>query len=179
MNIENDSNHEIINILFERKSVRNFTGENISKAQLDLIFKAAMSAPSAVNMQPWAFIVIEERIMLDKLADELPYAKMLNKAGAAIVVCAIPHKALENKSEFAILDCACSCENILIAAEALGLGAVWTAVYPWAEVEKNVRAILDIPDEVIPVSVIPIGHPTGEDVKKEKYNEANIHYKRW
>lgn len=170
---------DVLKIIHSRKSVRNFTGENVTRDQLETILKAGMAAPSAVNMQPWKFVVITKRNILDKLADVLPYAKMLYKAGACITVCAIPNKAHEKLEEYAILDCAAACENILLAAESLGLGAVWTACYPKKELEKEVRKILGIPEDVIPLTVIPIGHSTGEDISKNKYKEENVKWEKW
>lgn len=172
-------NSDVFKIIHNRKSVRSFTGEAVDKEQLDTILKAAMAAPSAVNMQPWAFVVITEKKTMDSLADTLPFAKMLYKAGAAICVCMIPDKAYEKRIEFAIMDCSAASQNILLAAEALGLGAVWTAAEPWDELADNVRKILGIPGNIFPLNIIPIGHPTGDDVKKEKYKPENIHWGKW
>lgn len=174
-----NSTKDIFSIIHSRKSVRNFTGEGITKEQIETIIKAGMAAPSAVNMQPWAFIAITDRETLDTLADYLPYAKMIYKAGAAIVVCAIPEKAHEKLTEYSILDTAAATENILLAVEALGLGAVWTAVYPKKDLQKFVRETLQIPNNVIPLCVIPIGHPTGEDMPKNKFNKEFIKWEKW
>jgi nitroreductase len=170
---------DIFSVIHSRKSVRNFTGEAVSKEQLEIILKAAMAAPSAVNMQPWAFVVITERKIMDSLADILPFAKMLYKAGAAICVCMIPEKAYEKRVEFAIMDCSAASENILLSAEAMGLGAVWTAAEPWDELAENVRKILGIPEDILPLNIIPIGYPTGEDIRKDKYKPENIHWGKW
>jgi nitroreductase len=170
---------DAISNIHNRKSVRNFTGESVSRDALDTILRAGMAAPTAVNRQPWSFIVITDRKILDELAKGLPYAKMLDKAGAAIIVCAIPDKAYEGKTEFAIIDCSCASENILLAAEALGLGAVWTAAYPDKERMDFVRKTLNIPQNIIPLNVIPVGHPTGTDKPKDKYRQENIHWEKW
>lgn len=170
---------EALQVIFQRKSVRHFTGEKISKEQIDLLLKAGMSAPSAVNMQPWEFIVITKDEILQVLADNLPYAKMLDKAGIAIVVCAIPALAHRQLKDYAIIDCSCASQNILLAAEALGLGGVWTAVYPNIDRIDFVRKTLRIPKDVIPLNVLAIGHPTGEDLPKDKYKPEKIHYEVW
>ncbi|HET9056725.1 MAG TPA: nitroreductase family protein [Chitinophagaceae bacterium] len=166
-------------IIQQRKSVRNFTGQLVSKEDVNKILHAAMAAPAAVHMLPWKFIVITDKLKLRTLADQLPFAKMLPKAGTAIVVCAVPEEAALHSKEFAILDCTCASENILLAAEALGLGAVWTAVYPNEELMKFVRAELNIPSKVIPLNIIPVGYPTGEDVAEDKYDAGNIHLEKW
>jgi len=170
---------DALSVIHHRKSVRSFTGESISLGQMDILMKAAMAAPSAVNCQPWEFILVTDRRTLDALGDVLPYAKMIYKAGAAIVVCGIPLQAHKHFVEYAVIDATLASQNILLAAEALGLGAVWTAAYPYPERMESVRSILNIPPDVIPLNVIPIGHPTGEDQPKEKYKPKKIHREKW
>jgi nitroreductase len=130
-------------------------------------------------MTPWKFVIVKDQPTLLALAEGLPYAKMLEKAGTAIVVCAVPEEAAMHSEAFAILDCTCASENILLAAEALGLGAVWTAVYPRKEAMDFVRTKLNIPPDVIPLNAIPVGHPTGEDEEKDKFDPRNIHWNKW
>ncbi len=170
---------DALTVIHSRKSVRNFTGQAVSRDDIDKILRAGMAAPTAVGRQPWAFVVVTDRKILDTLKDGLPYAKMLNKAGAAIIVCAIPEKAHDKKIEFALIDSTCAGENILLAAEAIGLGAVWTAAYPYKDRMDVVKKTLRIPDDVIPLNVIPIGHPTGADKPKNKYNPENIRWEKW
>ena len=170
---------EALSIIQQRKSVRHFTSEPVNRKDIDLLLKAAMAAPSAVNCQPWEFIVVTKRKTLDALGEALPYAKMLFQAGAAIIICgnsAIAHKHL---TEYAVIDSTLAGENILLAAEALGLGAIWTAAYPYPDRMHTVRTILRIPSEMIPLTVIPIGHPTGIDLPKEKFNPQKIHKELW
>jgi nitroreductase len=166
-------------VIHSRKSVRNFTGESVSKDDLDKIIKAGMAAPTAVNMQPWSFIVITDRKKMDALAERLPNAKMLFKAGGAIIVCTEPDKAFNKSKDFAIIDASLAGENILLSIETLGLGGVWTAAYPYADRMKHVRSVLNIPQEVIPLNVIPVGVPTGQDKPKVKYNKEKIHWEQW
>lgn len=170
---------DALTVIHSRKSVRNFTGQDVNKELLEKIIKAGMAAPTAVNKQPWSFVVVTDRKALNSLRDGLPHAKMLDKAGAAIIVCAIPEKAFEKKVEYAVIDSTCASENILLAAEALGLGAVWTAAYPYNDRMDFVRKTLHIPDDVIPLNVIPIGHPTGVDKPKDKFKTENIHWEKW
>ena len=170
---------DTLTVIRNRKSVRNYTGESVTQDQLETLLKAAMAAPSAVNCQPWEFIVVTDRKTLDNLADALPYAKMLFKAGAAIIVCGIPSKAHKQMVEYAIIDSTLASQNILLAAEAIGLGAIWTAAYPYPDRMKPVRSILNIPSDVIPLNVIPVGYPTGEDVPKKKFDAGKIHREKW
>ena len=170
---------DTFSVIHERKSVRNFTGDPVSKADLDKIVRAGMAAPSAVNMQPWSFIMITERKVLDELAVGLPYAQMLTEAGAAVVVCTEAERSYEKSKYLAIIDASLAGQNILLAIEALGLGGVWTAAYPYADRMQHVRAVLCIPQVVIPLNVIPIGVPSGKDKPKDKYKKEKIHWGRW
>lgn len=172
-------NH-VIEAIHNRKSVRHFTDEPVTKDQLEELIRAGMAAPSARNLQPWAFIAITKRDILDRLANGLPYAKMLFKANAAIVVCGIPDRSGQDSPEgYWVQDCSAATQNILLAAEALGLGAVWTGVYPRQERVTVVKEILGIPEKVIPLNVIPIGHPDGIDKPKDKFREENIIWEGW
>jgi nitroreductase len=170
---------ETLRVIYNRKSVRNFTGELVSKEELLELVKAGMAAPSASNCQPWEFVLATDRKTLDGLGDALPYAKMIYKAGAAIIVCGIPANAHRGFTEYAVIDASLASQNILLAAEAMELGAIWTAAYPYPERMEPVRAILKISPDVIPLNVIPIGHPTGEDVPKNKYRYEKIHWEKW
>ncbi len=170
---------DAFSVIYSRKSIRNFTGEPVQKSDLEEIVRAGMAAPTAANRQPWSFVIVTERKKLDELASHLPYAKMLSKAGAAIIVCASPQKALNESTEFAVIDSSLAGENILLAIEALGLGGVWTAAYPASERMAAVREVLNIPKDIIPLNVIPVGHPTGEDKPKNKFKKENIHWETW
>lgn len=168
-----------IKTIFDRASVRSFENNPISKDQLNLILKAGMAAPSARNLQPWAFIAITDRTILENLANGLPYAKMLFEATAAIVVCGVPDKAGDSPEGYWVQDCSAATQNILLATESIGLGAVWTGVYPRTERIEIVRKVLDIPQNVIPLNVIPIGYPKGESRPKDKFKPENIRWEKW
>lgn len=170
---------ERLDFIYSRRSVRSFTGEGISREDLLKIFRAGMSAPSAVNVQPWAFVAVTRREMLDALCQILPYAKMLDKAGAAIVVCGLPGKDELYSPKYWVMDCSAATENILLACHAMGLGAVWTAVYPEEKRMADVRKMLRIPEKIIPLNVIPIGRPAERGEPKDKFDQANIHWEEW
>ncbi|MDR1054405.1 MAG: nitroreductase family protein [Prevotellaceae bacterium] len=169
----------VLSNIHSRKSVRNFVeGKTIPKEDLETLLKAGMAAPSAVNLQPWHFVVIDNRADLDSLSTKLPYAKMLTKASAAIIVCG--DSAIKaGDMAFWEFDCSLVSANILLAAEAMGLGAVWTAVHPDPSRIEFVKQHLQLPDNIIPLNVIPIGYPTGEDKSKDKFKAERIHYNKW
>ena len=166
---------DTISVIHSRKSVKSFTGAAVSTADLDKIIRAGMAAPTAVNKQPWSFVVVTDRKILDQLSAGLPNARGIDKAGAVIVVCAEPEKANLQSKDFAIIDSSLASENILLATEALGLGGHWTASYPYEDKMKHVRGVLGIPANIIPLNVILIGVPTGEDKPKDKYQKDKIH----
>lgn len=170
--------NETLEVIHNRKSVRHFTDQPVSKEQIEILLRAGMAAPTAVNRQPWAFYVVTNRETLDTLAEQLPYAKMLTQAQAAIVVCGDMEKAgnLIDKGYW-VQDCSAATQNILLAAESIGLGAVWTASYPYDDRTKVVIKALDLPENHIPLNVIPLGYPTGEDVPKDKWKPENIFWK--
>lgn len=170
----------VLEVIHQRKSVRNFTNKKVSKEDLEALVRAGMAAPTAVNKQPWAFIAISKRLVLDSLEIGLPYAKMLKTASVAIVVCGDLTKTLDGMGqEFWIQDCSAASQNVLLAAESMGLGAVWTAVYPDKGRIEFVRNALNLPMHIIPLNVIPIGYPTGADKPKDKWKSENLHWQKW
>lgn len=168
---------DALTVIHKRKSVREYLNKPVTKEQLTVLMKAAMAAPTAMDKRPWVFVAVTERALLDSLAEGLPYSKMLKNAPAAIVVCGDTRKALN--SDVWVQDCSAASENLLLAAEATGLGAVWTGIYPENFKINHVRRTLNIPMEVIPLNVISIGWPTGEEKPKDKFDPSNIHWDKW
>jgi nitroreductase len=172
--------NETIKTIHSRKSVRHFTDKKVSKEQLETIVKAGMAAPTAMNGQPWEFYVVTERKILDELVKGLPNSQMLKQASAAIIVCGHTEKNGKiDESQFWMLDCANASENMLLAIESMGLGGLWTALYPDNERMDFARKTLNIPQNIMPLNCIPIGYPTGEDKAKDKYNAEKIHWNIW
>ena len=165
--------------IFNRKSVRSFTSEPVSEEHIGAMLKAAMAAPTAVNYQPWRFVVITDRAQLDAMAEVLPYAKMLKQAPLAIVVCGETTWFEGRENPYWQQDCSAATENLLLAAEALGLGAVWTGVYPNMDLAKPLGEFLGLPETVQPLCAIPIGHHDGTTQPRDKWKPENIHYGKW
>lgn len=159
-----------------RTSVRNYTDEPVSEQEIDELMRAAMSAPTGVNKQPWEFAVVTDRKILDSLADALPYAKMVKHAPMAIVVCGNKERFLDgDDSTLWVQDLSAASENILVAAHILGLGAVWTALYPHPDRMAAVSKILNLPQNFVPFNVIPVGHPIGKPTSHDKFHPERIH----
>ena len=169
--------NDTIKSIFNRTSVRRFTSTEVSRETLVLLAKCGMAAPSANNKQPWFIIAVTDRHLLKALGDRLPYAKMTREAAAAMVVCGnleTDHTGSENR--YWVQDCCAVTENLLLAVQSLGLGAVWTASYPNEDRMNTIREILNLPQNLVPLNIIPLGHPEGTPVPKEKWNEAKFRF---
>ena len=177
---QDTQDNETLKTIFSRKSVRSYTDAKISQDQLTLLVRAGMAAPTAVDKRPWDFVVITDGAVLKELADALPYAKMAEKAAAAIVVTGDLNRQYGGKdASYWMLDCSAASENILLAAESMGLGGVWTAVFPESDRIAPVRKILGIPADVVPLNLISIGVPTGKNSPKDKFDPKLIHTNKW
>ena len=172
--------NEVIDNIMTRVSVRDFTGEKISEAQLDTLLHAAMAAPSAINKQPWAFVVVTDEAKIKALGEALPYSRCSNKPAVAIIPCGDLSKAIEGEmGAFWINDVSAATENLLLAAHSMGLGAVWTGLHPDMNRAKMVQEMLGLPEHIIPLCVVPVGVPAEQPEVKDKYKPENIHYNAW
>jgi nitroreductase len=172
--------NQAINNIMTRVSVRNFTGEKISDEQIETLLRAGMAAPSAINKQPWAFVVIKDEAILAKLGEALPYSRCSNKPAIAIIPCGDLSKAIPGEmAGFWINDVSAATENILLAAHAMGLGAVWTGLHPDMNRAKMVQEMLGMPEHIIPLCIVPVGIPAENPDVKDKFNTDNIHYNAW
>ena len=169
-----------IETIMTRTSVRAFTDRPVEDEKIEQMLRAGMAAPTAVNKQPWAFVVVKSREQLDRLKEANPNARMLASAQLAIAVCGDMTKAIEGPMQsFWIQDASAATENILLAAHALGLGAVWTGVYPNPERVAAVSEVLELPSYAVPLCVIPIGYPAESPEPKDKWKTENLHYEKW
>ena len=174
---ENGDAQAAINNIMTRTSIRQYTDEPVSKADIETMLRAGMAAPTAVNRQPWHFVVINSKEKLAELAGSNPRGGMLKQAALAIVVCGNMDKALQGPAQgFWIQDCSAATENILLAANALGLGAVWTGLYPDENRAGEVAKILKLPQAFIPLCTIVIGHPAERPQPKDKWKPENVSY---
>lgn len=171
-----DSNPAFQNII-TRTSIRSFTDQNVSEEIKSALLHAGMSAPSGVNKQPWEFILIDDPAVLKQLAEALPYAKMVAQAPMAIAVCGNSSRFLEgDDATLWVQDDAAASENILLAAHAFGLGAVWTCLYPHEDRMQAASHILKLPEGIVPFSLIPVGHPAKSHAPIDKWHSDRIHH---
>lgn len=163
--------------ILSRRSIRRYTDQPLPEALITDLLKAAMSAPSAGNQQPWQFVVINERGILDKIAQFHPYARMLLEAPAAILVCG--DLKLETSKGYWVQDCSAATQNLLLAAHASGLGAVWLGVYPREERVVALRALLGLPEHIAPLALVAVGYPAESKPPSNRYDAARVRYNRW
>ena len=171
---ESDAQAAINNIM-TRTSIRQYTNEPVSKTDIETMLRAGMAAPTAVNKQPWHFVVVTDKAKLKALSGGR--GRMLEQCAVAIVVCGDMEKAMPGKAkEYWIQDCSAATENILLAANALGLGAVWTGVYPMEDRMAAVSKAMKLPETIVPLCTIVIGHPAEQPKPKDKWKPENVSY---
>lgn len=167
----------VLDNIATRTSIRDYEARPVEKEKIEKMLRAAMAAPTAMNKQPWHFVVVDQRNVLDALAGANPYAKMLKKAPLAIVVCGNTDKMIEGGGrDFWIQDASAATENLLLAAHAMGLGAVWTGAYPSEERCISISKVLSLSDNLIPLNMIVVGYPAEQLQPKQKFKEENVSY---
>ena len=167
-----------LDIIFKRRSIRKYTDQLVEPEKLDLLLKAAMAAPTAMNCKPWEFILVTEPEKLEQFRKRLIFGD--RNAPAAIVVCGNP--SLSNNPAarlFWVQDCSAAAENILIAAVGLGLGTVWIGVHPVTKFVKTVREIMSIPRNVTPLCIIYVGYPEDEKPARTQFDEQRVHQQKY
>lgn len=164
--------------IMSRRSIRKYTDQRVEEEQIKTLLKAAMCAPSAGNEQPWQFIVVRDRRLLDQVPQIHPYSSMIRQASVAILICADTGLS-KYDVDYWIQDCAAATENILIAVQDMGLGAVWLGVYPRPERVQGLRRLFNIPEEIVPFALVPVGYPAEQKGEENRYREDRIHLDRW
>jgi nitroreductase len=168
---------ETIQAILTRRSIRRFTPEPVSEADLEALLRAAMSAPSAGNERPWHLVVLDDRALLEAVPRFHPYSQMLREAPLAILVCG--DRRLEKHPGFWIQDCSAATQNLLLAAHARGLGAVWLGVHPRPEREAGMRELLQLPEPIVPLALVAVGHPAEQPPPEDRFARERVHRNRW
>lgn len=163
--------------IYKRRSIRRFTDQEVKKDQIEEVLKAGMNAPSAGNEQPWQFLVIDDRKLLDKIPEFHPHSKMLYEAPLAIVVCGDMSQV--KYQGYWSQDCSAATQNILLAIADLDLGGVWLGVYPREERVKKLQQLFGMPESIIPFSIIAMGHPAEQKPPKNIFDNQRIRYNYW
>jgi nitroreductase len=150
----------------------------VEPEKVQILLECACAAPSAANVRPRHFVVVDDRSRLNALADAHPYGKMLHQAPLAVIVCGDPDKA-EIGRLYWEEDCSAAMENLLVAAKALGLGSVWLGVRHAPEREAAVRSILRIPEPVAVLGIAVLGYGAEEKEPHEGIDPGCLHENGW
>lgn len=167
----------MIDEIRHRRSIRQYLPEEVPERSVEEILRAGMQAPSARNHQPWEFIVVTRRDILERVPDFHPRSSMVPAAGAAILVCG--DLTLQEEPGYLAQDCAAAVQNMLLQAVAEGLGAVWLGVYPNPERIEGMRRLFALPDHVIPVAMVSIGVPAEEKGFEDRFSPSKVHRDTW
>lgn len=164
-----------VKTILNRKSVRKYTDQKVEKEKVDVLVRAAFAAPTGKNLRPWEIIVVDDEAILKSLGEQLHNAPMLKNAPLAIIIAGDTVK-----SPYWFLDCSAATENVLLAAAALDLGAVWAAAWPYDDRIAVVKSLIPMPAEVQPLVIIPIGYPLDRNkTPMDKYDENKLHYNKF
>jgi nitroreductase len=168
---------DALEAIHTRRSIRKYQDRPVPEELLGRLLAAAMQAPSARNAQPWQFVIIDDRQLLVEISRINPNAGMAGRAPVAILVCG--DLSLEKSAGYWVVDCAAAAQNLLLAAHALGLGAVWTGVYPREQRIEGLRRLLNLPEHVVPHSLIVLGYPAEQPGRQERFRPDRVHHNRW
>jgi len=182
--------NETIRTIMNRKSVRAFTDQAIPAEYMETMLKAAMAAPTGSNIQPWHFVVLTDKSKYEKVFEGNFNMRIFNSAAAVVVLCAdttVTRVPRNNPDAEPVTrpngtwrdDLGACTENFLLAAESLGLGAVWTAAYPYSDRYASMKRELGIPDPILPYCAVAVGYPAGDEQPKDKWKPERIHYEQW
>jgi nitroreductase len=172
-------NMDAITAIHTRRSIRQYIARPVREPLIEVLLRAAMAAPSASDQQPWQFVVVDDRALLDQMAQRNPAASALHTAPLAIVVCGDLRLVKPVAREFWVQDCAAAIQNILLAAHAHGLGAVWLGGHPLQHLVEMIQGLLGLPYHVIPLAAVAIGYPAERKPIQDRFNPARVHRNRW
>ncbi len=164
--------------LLTRRSIRKYISSKVEEDKLNEILRAAMYAPSAMNLQPWDFIIIDNKESLEKSIKAIPHGTdILKQAQAALLVCG--DNQIEKNVDYIVQNCSAAIQNILLAAHELGLGACWIAIYPLQDVIESVKKNFELPEHIIPIAFVSLGYPDEKPEAGERFQRSKIHYNKW
>lgn len=163
--------------IHSRRSIRKYKDKALPDSAIEEILRAAMYAPSAVNRQPWHFIVVTDREVLDRVTEIHPNASFLNTASHAILVCG--DDQLQHDDGYYVVDCGAATQNLLLAAHMLGIGACWIGVHPREERKRRFSELFGLPEHVHPFAMVSLGYPDEEKSTPERFRPERIHYNTW
>lgn len=165
--------------IFHRRSVRSFRPDAVDDGLVHDLLAAAMAAPSARACDPWRFVVLRQAAVRQAVAAGLPHGGMLAQAPLGFAVCGEPDAACDRQLSYLIQDCSAAIENLLLAADTLGLGCCWIGVHPREDRMAHLRATLALPAQVLPIAAIAVGWPAEPPQPRTRFDPAKVHVDRW
>ncbi len=168
---------ELNEAILTRRSIRRFTDEPVERKEIEEIIKAAMYAPSAKNLQPWHFVAIDDREILDKITDIHPFAKMTKQSPVALLICG--DLDIDPSVGYNAINCAAATQNALLKIHDMGLGAVWLGIYPREERMEGISKLVNLPENIVPISLIALGHTEETKDTPDRFLPDRIHYNGW
>ncbi len=163
--------------IYNRRSIRKYQDATITLEKAKEFIKAGMNAPSANNIMPWQFIIINDKTVLSQIPTFHPYSNMLNYAGGAILVCG--DRNIQNNDGYLVVDCSAATENILLEIDSQGYGAVWLGIYPDGGRMSSISELLNLPAHILPVSLISYGLKVSDLEPNNKFFDDRIRINRW
>ena len=168
---------DVIDAILTRRSIRKYTNQPVSDEQTEILLKAAMYAPSAVNTQPWHFIVFRDKTTAEKITAFHPNAHMIKNASLGILVCF--DIKVQHDMGYGELDCSAATQNILLAAHGLGLGAVWIGIFPRKNRIVSIKELFSLPENITPLALVAVGYPDERKIAPSRYRTDRVHFEKW
>jgi nitroreductase len=168
---------ENLDLILDRRSIRRFTDQNIDKQIITTLLTAAMYAPSAVNKQPWHFVVIDRNDLMARIMEIHPNAGMLASASHAVVVCGDEHQ--QHDDGYWVVDCGAATENLLLAAHALGVGSCWVGLHPREGRKKAISQLLGLPGHIQPFALVALGYPREQKQRPDRFRPDKVRHNVW
>jgi nitroreductase len=170
---------EAMEAILSRRSIRRYTQDPLPEEAIRRVLEAGMAAPSAGDERPWHFVVITDKEMLAAIPGFHSLARFVPTAAAAILVCADVALSKYPPADWWVQDCSAATQNILLAAHATGLGAVWLGVHPEKVRIDGFRALCRLPDSIVPFSLVSLGFPAVRKEREHRFDPSRIHRERW
>ena len=168
---------DIFKAILNRRSIRKYSHKQIPEKAINDLLKSAMYAPSAMNYQSWQFIVVTERQKLNEILNVIPHAEMLKSSQAAILICGDLN--LDKNVDYLQQNCSAATQNLMLAAYGLGLGSCWIGVYPVKEIISGLQNLFNLPEYVLPISLVSLGYQAEYPIAEERYKPEKVHYNKW
>ena len=172
---------DTLEAIFTRKSTRKFLDQPVEEEKILTILRAGMSGPTCVNARDWAFLVVKDRDRLIAMAEANGRpAEPLKNAAFGILVLGDLEKAFPQAKDYWVVDGAIAAQNMILAAQDLGLGSVWLGTWPQMDRVNRQRELFDVPDRYMPHSIVAFGYPENDRFEeRDQFEPDKVHYERW